>query len=99
MAGKTGTLAKKNPETLYTWWVGFAPARNPEVALSVLVSNRGAWHVKGTHVAADMLRVYFADKKRPGVRFPPAFKGRRKKSKKSKKAKPPTPQTSAATAP
>ncbi len=99
VAGKTGTLAKKNPETLYTWWVGFAPARNPEVALSVLVSNRGAWHVKGTHVAADMLRVYFADKKRPGVRFPPAFKGRRKKSKKSKKAKPPTPQTSAATAP
>jgi penicillin-binding protein A len=77
VAGKTGTLAKKKPDTLYTWWVGFAPARKPEVALSVLVVNRGAWHVKGTHVAADMLRVYFADKGRSGVRRPPGIHARK----------------------
>jgi cell division protein FtsI/penicillin-binding protein 2 len=68
VAGKTGTLAenKKNGR-LVTWWVGFAPADAPEVALSVLAANRHAWRVKATTIAAQMLRVYFADKKRDGV--------------------------------
>jgi len=82
VAGKTGTLVKKSDDTLYTWWVGFAPARNPEVAVSVLVANRGPWHVKGTHVACDMLRVYFADQGRKGVRYPVGFRGKRRKKKK-----------------
>ncbi|MBW2455184.1 MAG: penicillin-binding protein [Deltaproteobacteria bacterium] len=85
VAAKTGTLAKKEHggKTLITWWVGFAPADKPEVALSVLVTNRGPWRVKGMHVAADMLRVYFADQGAKGVRHPPSFKGpkRRKKPK------------------
>ncbi|RLB45643.1 MAG: penicillin-binding protein, partial [Deltaproteobacteria bacterium] len=77
VAGKTGTLAKKEHggETLITWWVGFAPADKPEVALSVLVTNRGPWRVKGMHVAADMLRFYFADQGVKGVRYPPGFSG------------------------
>ena len=75
IAGKTGTLQTKKTGTLHTWWVGFAPADKPEIALSVLVNNRGPWRVKGTHVAADMLRIYFADKKRKGVRYPPGFSG------------------------
>ena len=63
--------------------MGFAPADKPEVALSVRVTNRGPWRVKGMHVAADMLRVYFADHGVKGVRHPPSFKGpkRRKKPK------------------
>jgi len=65
VAGKTGTLEGKG--YLFTWWVGFAPSDAPEVALSVLVANRGDWKVKGTQVASDMLRVYFADKGRKGV--------------------------------
>jgi peptidoglycan glycosyltransferase len=90
VAGKTGTLAKKTDsgETLYTWWVGFAPARKPEVAIAALVANRGAWRVKGMHVAADMLRVYFADQGRKGVHYPPGFRGkkRRKENLAKKKA-------------
>lgn len=68
VAGKTGTLAenKKNGR-LVTWWVGFAPADAPEVALSVLAANRHAWRVKATTIAAHMLRVYFADQGRKGV--------------------------------
>ena len=83
VAGKTGTLAKKEHggETLITWWVGFAPANKPEVALSVLVTNRGPWRVKGMHVAADMLRVYFADQAVKGVRYPPSFKGPKRRKK------------------
>lgn len=88
VAGKTGTLATKTPETLVTWWVGFAPADKPEVALSVLVLNRGPWHIKGTHAASDMLRVYFADKGRKGVTYPAGYRGekRRKENLEKKKA-------------
>jgi peptidoglycan glycosyltransferase len=78
IAGKTGTLTDKKTDTLYTWWVGFAPARQPEIAVTVLVTNRGAWRVKATNVAADVLRVYFADKGVPSVRPPPGIRVRPK---------------------
>jgi cell division protein FtsI/penicillin-binding protein 2 len=65
VAGKTGTLTKPTPEgPFYTWFVGFAPSRKPEVAISVLVANRAKWRVKATNLACDMLRVYFNDKER-----------------------------------
>jgi len=71
IAGKTGTLTKPVADgPFYTWWVGFAPSNKPEIALSVLVANRPKWQVKATTVAADMLRVYFADKGLPGVSNP-----------------------------
>jgi penicillin-binding protein A len=80
IAGKTGTLNEPNPDTLYTWWTGFAPADNPEVALSAVVLNRGAWHIKGTHAASEMLRIYFADKGRKGVSYPPSYRGERRRN-------------------
>jgi cell division protein FtsI/penicillin-binding protein 2 len=71
IAGKTGTLTKPTAEgPFYTWWVGFAPSDKPEIAMSVLVANGAKWRVKATNVAAEMLRVYFADKGAPGVRSP-----------------------------
>ena len=71
IAGKTGTLTKPTVDgPFYTWWVGYAPANKPEIALSVLIANRPKWRVKATNVAADMFRVYFADKKTPGVSDP-----------------------------
>ena len=71
VAGKTGTLqdTKKNGY-LYTWFVGFAPIDDPEVAISVLAANHASWKVKASTVGAEMLRVYFADKGRPGVSDP-----------------------------
>lgn len=74
IAGKTGTLEGKG--YLFTWWVGFAPADQPEVAVSVLVANRGDWKVKGTQVASDLLRVYFADKGKKGVTDPIAARAK-----------------------
>jgi cell division protein FtsI/penicillin-binding protein 2 len=71
VAGKTGTLTKPTPEgPFYTWFVGFAPSRKPEVAISVMVANGAKWRVKATHIACDMLRTYFADKGAPGVTDP-----------------------------
>ena len=71
VAGKTGTLTKPAPDgPFYTWFVGFAPSRKPEVAISVLVANHLKWRVKATNIACDMLRTYFADKGAPGVKDP-----------------------------
>ncbi len=71
VAGKTGTLTKPAPDgPFYTWFVGFAPSRKPEVAISVMVANHLKWRVKATNLACDMLRVYFADKGAPGVKDP-----------------------------
>jgi cell division protein FtsI/penicillin-binding protein 2 len=71
VAGKTGTLTKAAVDgPFYTWFVGFAPSRKPEVAISVLAANHLKWRVKATNLASDMLRVYFADKNAPGVKDP-----------------------------
>lgn len=71
VAGKTGTLTKPAPDgPYYTWFVGFAPSRKPEVAISVMVANHLKWRVKATNIACDMMRVYFADKGAPGVKDP-----------------------------
>lgn len=71
IAGKTGTLTKPaNDGPFYTWFVGFAPSRKPEVAISVMIANHLKWRVKATHVACEMLRVYFADKGAKGVHDP-----------------------------
>jgi cell division protein FtsI/penicillin-binding protein 2 len=71
VAGKTGTLTKPAADgPYYTWFVGFAPSRKPEVAISVMVANHLKWRVKATNLACDMLRVYFADKGAPGVKDP-----------------------------
>lgn len=70
VAGKTGTLTDHKEQRLYTWFVGFAPSREPEVAISVLAANRPVWTAKANVVARDVLRAYFAKKGAPGVRKP-----------------------------
>ncbi|HHV61842.1 MAG TPA: peptidoglycan glycosyltransferase [Firmicutes bacterium] len=51
VAGKTGTA--QNPKGApHAWFVGFAPAANPRVAISVIVENGGA----GGSVAAPIAR-------------------------------------------
>ncbi|HEY4119271.1 MAG TPA: penicillin-binding transpeptidase domain-containing protein [Byssovorax sp.] len=71
VAGKTGTLTKAAADgPFYTWFVGFAPSRKPEVAISVLAANHLKWRTKATNIASDMLRAYFAQKGTPGVRNP-----------------------------
>ncbi|MCC7536934.1 MAG: penicillin-binding protein [Deltaproteobacteria bacterium] len=59
IAGKTGTLNGSNPFRGYTWWVGFAPADAPRIALAVLVVNTPIWRVKANFVARETLRAFF----------------------------------------
>lgn len=70
VAGKTGTLTRHKENRHYTWFVGFAPAEDPEVAVSALVVNTPVWRIKGPDLARDVLRAYFAQQGRKGVSRP-----------------------------
>ncbi|HEY6557056.1 MAG TPA: penicillin-binding transpeptidase domain-containing protein [Polyangiaceae bacterium] len=70
VAGKTGTLTREKENRHYTWFVGFAPAEKPEVAVSALVVNTPSWHIKGPQLARDTLRAYFAKRGAKGVTAP-----------------------------
>ena len=55
IAGKTGTLTRRDPSHLgYSWFVGFAPADDPQIAVAVLLGNPPAWHLRG-HTAARIV--------------------------------------------
>lgn len=70
IAGKTGTLSREEKNRHYTWFVGFAPAHDPEVAIASLIVNEPEWHIKATHLARDVLRAYFAGRGHKGVTRP-----------------------------
>jgi cell division protein FtsI/penicillin-binding protein 2 len=63
VAGKTGSLADKSPYRDYSWFVGFAPMDDPQVAIAVVVVNERLWHVRATQVAREGLAAYFAGQK------------------------------------
>ncbi len=70
VAGKTGTLTRVEGERYYTWFVGFAPANQPEVAVASLVVNNPSWQIKAPTLARNLLRAYFAKAGRQGVTLP-----------------------------
>jgi len=55
VAGKTGTLTRHEPYLAYSWFVGFAPAHNPQVAFAVLVGNHEDWTVRAPELARKLL--------------------------------------------
>lgn len=59
IAGKTGSLTRHKKKRLYSWFVGFAPANDPEVAVAVLVVNTPLWHIKAPQLARTVLQAYF----------------------------------------
>lgn len=58
VAGKTGTLSRANPYRRYTWWVGYAPVDDPQIAVASLVVNEPKWRIKASYVAREALRQY-----------------------------------------
>jgi cell division protein FtsI/penicillin-binding protein 2 len=64
VAGKTGTLSKERPYRGYTWWVGFAPANRPKIAVAALVVNSPKWRIKAAYVAREALRHYLVEQPR-----------------------------------
>jgi cell division protein FtsI/penicillin-binding protein 2 len=70
VAGKTGTLRPSSSNNTTSWFVGFAPSRKPEVAVSVLLNNGPVWHNRAAEVARDVLRAYFRGRGVPGIADP-----------------------------
>lgn len=63
ISGKTGTLRGSNPPGHYTWFVGFAPSKDPQIALSALVINQdpGRIRIKGSDLARIALQGFFPE--------------------------------------
>lgn len=68
--GKTGTLSRGEPRRHFSWYAGYAPSNNPEIAVAVMLANEPRWWRKGPDVARDVLRAYFARGKVSGVTHP-----------------------------
>lgn len=62
VAGKTGTLGIAKPHRLLSWFAGFAPARDPEIVITVLLANELKWWRKANEVARDGIDHYFASR-------------------------------------
>jgi TonB family protein len=67
VAGKTGTLHGDEPEGLYQWFAGVAPAEEPRIAIAALVvrseasEQRGGAGTSASRVAAETLRALLCD--------------------------------------
>ena len=60
VAGKTGSLSEhKGPFKDYSWFVGFAPADDPQIAVAAVVVNGLKWRIHAPFVAREALRAYF----------------------------------------
>lgn len=67
VAGKTGSLTRHEANRLYSWFVGFAPADRPEIAVASLVVNTPRWHIKAPELARRVLQAHFARGKEASV--------------------------------
>lgn len=56
VAGKTGTAEVGGNEKSHAWFVGFAPADNPRVAIAVLIENGGGGGSTAAPIASKVLR-------------------------------------------
>ena len=60
VAGKSGT-AELDPSTRpHSWFIGFAPYEDPQVAIAVMIENSGGGSVKASPIAGDMFRAWRA---------------------------------------
>ncbi len=61
VAGKTGTLSKERPYRGYTWWIGFAPAEAPKIAVAALIVNSPKWRIKASYLGREAMRYYLIE--------------------------------------
>ena len=61
VAGKTGSLSGTDPKGRYEWFVGVAPADNPEIAVAVLLVQSDQWWRSASQIAAEVLQGVFCE--------------------------------------
>ncbi len=62
VAGKTSSLADVQPFRDYSWFVGYAPADNPQIAVATVIVNDRLWHARAPQVAKEALEAFFASR-------------------------------------
>jgi peptidoglycan glycosyltransferase len=60
VAGKTGTAQLGGTGEPHSWFIGFAPAEAPTIALAVIVEQGGRGGERAAPLAGALLRAYFA---------------------------------------
>jgi peptidoglycan glycosyltransferase len=60
VAGKTGTAQLGGTGEPHSWFIGFAPAEAPTIALAVIVEQGGRGGERAAPLAGDLLRAWFA---------------------------------------
>jgi len=58
VAGKSGTAELGPDQQPHSWFIGFAPYDDPQVAIAVLVEHSGGGNVKASPIAGDLLRAW-----------------------------------------
>jgi len=61
VAGKTGSLSGTDPKGRYEWFVGVAPAEDPEIVIAVLLVQSNRWWRSATQIAAEVLQSVFCE--------------------------------------
>ena len=61
VAGKTGSLSGTDPKGRYEWFVGVAPADQPEIAVAVLLVQSDRWWRSASQIAAEVLQGVFCE--------------------------------------
>ena len=62
VAGKTGNLTGRDPDGRYEWFMGLAPADDPQIGVVVLQLQSNLWWKKSTELAASILQQVFCDR-------------------------------------
>jgi cell division protein FtsI/penicillin-binding protein 2 len=57
-AGKTGSITTHDPFRDYSWFVGFAPRRDPRIAVAAMIVNGPRWKVHASSIAESILEGY-----------------------------------------
>jgi cell division protein FtsI/penicillin-binding protein 2 len=60
--GKTGSLADRRPFRDYSWFIGYAPKADPQIAVSAVVVNGPKWRIRATWLAREAMRLYLQGK-------------------------------------
>ncbi len=59
-AGKTGTATYEKGKEPHAWYIGYAPADNPQIAVSIILESAGSGSSKAVPVAAEIFDKFFS---------------------------------------
>ncbi len=59
-AGKSGTAQLDGSAKPHSWFIGFAPADNPQIAIAVIVESGGSGATRASPIAGKLMARYFA---------------------------------------